>query len=230
MHRITASLVALLITGPLVGCSSDARGDDRAGGDTGGDTGMDMASCLPVSTTPVALDEATPLDLTGAEVLDLVSGEHAASLAWAKGGGTELTLTVEHTGAGARYVDRAWNEDDSGLESLGECGDLVEVYVSIGFSTRDGAFREAWAATAVSATTASDARAARLTPPEQIAGTYQVTEVDPAAYDELALLFELSFDATGAHGHVSGQATQGPDDPADPHSAISLMAFPIASF
>jgi hypothetical protein len=224
MNARNASLVVLVAT--LIGCGSTADGGGDPGEGPG--AGSEAYGCLPVTITEVELDETTPLGFTGQDVLALAAGEHAASLEWAKGGKTELALVVAHAGTKARFVDREWQDDGSGMEPAMDCGDVIELDATVAFGTSDGAFAESWNAI-VSAGAPDAASIWQDVAPSEIAGGYQVTEVDPSQYDELTLFFSVALDGTGAHGEVSGQAVQGGDDPS-PDGVVSAESFQVAAF
>jgi hypothetical protein len=225
MIKTIASLLPLLL---IAACSSSATGGGSGG--LNDDQPEDVLSgCLPVSTTPIGLDEATALGLTAADVLAIADGDHQASLAWDKGGSTGLAVSVTADATSARYVVRDWQDNGPGVaEPAMDCLDVIEIDAVTGFATEDGAFAESWTTT-LSASDPGLVLLGASVAPDAIAGSYQVTEVDPAQYDELTLFFDLAIDASGATGTVAGQAVQGSNNP-DPDSSVSATRFGVAAF
>lgn len=226
MIKNIASLLPLLL---VAACGSSATG----GGDGGGNKSPDdpqeaLTGCLPVNTTPIGLDEPTPLGITAADVLALANGEHQGQLTWDKGGSTGLTVSVTADAASARYVELDWQSDGSGAEPAMACGSVIEIDAAVGFATADGAFAESWA-TKLTAFEPSVVVAAASADPADIAGSYQVTEVDPAQYDELLVFFDVAFGASGTTGGVAGQGVQGSNSN-DPDGSVSATRFSVASF
>ncbi|MEJ7731975.1 MAG: hypothetical protein WKG00_22540 [Polyangiaceae bacterium] len=230
MIKTIASLLPLLL---VAACSSSATGGGSGGPNEPNDPDDPkeaLVGCLPVTTTPIGLDEPTALGFTAAELLDLADGDHQASLAWDKGGSTSLDVSVTADAASARYVERAWQDDGSGTaaEPAIDCPDVIEIDAVTGFATEDGAFAESWTTT-LSASEPGLVLLGASVAPDAIAGSYQVTEVDPAQYDELTLFFDVAIDAGGATGAVAGQAVQGSNSP-DPDGVVSATRFSVAAF
>jgi hypothetical protein len=160
--------------------------------------------------TVVDLDEVTELGFTAQDLLDLAVGTHDETFAWARGGTTPLTQEVTYDGGEARFVAReaVYPEGDGAQPAIGViCDDTVEVDVSMGFSTDDGAFAEVWEL-ALDAVSADTAQWNQPLDPDGLTGTYDmdddITEPD---WDERSLWASGSFDATGSHGEVGGQVS-----------------------
>jgi hypothetical protein len=224
MIKTVASLLPLLL---VAACSSSAT---DGGSNEPDDPKEALMGCLPVTVTPIGLDEPTALGFTAADVLAIADGDHQTTLAWDKGGSTGLGVSVTADAASARYVAREWQDDGSGslAEPAMDCVDVIEIDAALGFATEDGAFAESWATT-LSASEPGLVYLGASVAPDAIAGSYQVTEVDPAQFDELTLFFDVSIDGGGATGSVAGQAVQGADNP-DPDSSVSAMRFSVAAF
>ena len=221
MSTRLASLVLLVASTALSACSDP---ETSAGGQIGGEA----AQCKAVTTTPLPMDQASVLGFSGADVMALAGGDHTATLTWAKGGTTDVTVSVATTAPEARYLDMEYVDDGSGIEPAIGCADVVEVDVTFGFTTADGAFAESWASK-IQAPSATEASFYRELDLGGLAGSYAVTEVDPAAFDEVRAFLDATFDATGAHGTVSGQAILN-GDASDPDSTASAQMFDIASW
>jgi hypothetical protein len=229
MFKTIASLLPLLL---VAACSSSATGGGSGGPNEPNepdDPKETLVGCLPVTTTPIGLDEPTALGFTAADVLAIADGDHPASLAWDKGGSTGLAVSVTADAASARYVVRDWQDNGSGMaEPAMDCADVIEIDAVTGFATDDGAFAESWT-TVLSASESGLVLLGASVAPDAIAGSYEVTEVDPAQYDELTLFFDVAIAASGATGIVAGQAVQGSNNP-DPDSSVSATRFSVAAF
>jgi len=217
--------LALLLGSALVvsGCGGSNRPN------SGGQTGGEGVGCLPVASTPLGLDDASPLGFTGADVVALVGGEHAGQLAWAKGGMTGVTVTFEYAGGQVHFVDREWKDDGSGTaaEISTDCNDVIEVPGILSFATADGAFAESWPANVIAETKATATSGAKLDL-EHLQGTYTVTEVDPASFDQVSASLAVSFEATGVHGSVDGMGSK--CDGGGSEGTCSGTAFEVATF
>jgi len=227
MIKTIASLLPLLL---VAACSSSATGGGSGGPNDPNNPEPSLVGCLPVTTTPIGLDEPTALGFTAADVLAIADGDHQASLAWDKGGSTGLAVSVTADAATARYVVREWQDDGSGsaAEPAIDCLDVIEIDAVTGFATEDGAFAESWTTT-LSASEPGLVLLGASVAPDAIAGSYHVTEVDPAQYDELTLFFDVAIDASVATGVVAGQAVQGSNNP-DPDGVVSATRFGVAAF
>lgn len=217
MLRRIASLLVLL--GVASGC-----GEPSAGSQVGGEA----VQCKAVATTTLAMGEDSVLGFSGADVLALAEGEHAATLAWKKGGSTQATVTIASSGAQARYLEMAYVDDGSGIEPAIDCADVVEVDVTVAFATADGAFDESWT-TKLAAPLPDHAAWSTELDLDALQGSYTVTEVDPAAFDGVRAFLDIELDAGGVGGQITGQATSSsPGD--DPDGTASAMMFDIATF
>src|SRR5262245_9403406 len=140
--RTPAVLLVAACAAALGGCGTTNQ--HNAGGQTGGET----IGCLPIASAPLGPNDASPIGVTGADVIALAGGEHDGTLMWAKKGTTSaLTLGVALDASQISFVDREW-KDASGAEakpaSLGDCPDIVQVKGTLSFATADGAFDESW--------------------------------------------------------------------------------------
>lgn len=207
MTRSRAACLAL----PLLAAACDDRNDGVGDGPHCEDT-----------VTDLALDAASPLGFSGAEVQALGEGTHAATFTWYDDTVSDLTLVVTGAGAAARYVDSEAVYPDHGgaTPAIGiVCDDRVEVDVAIDFDTSGGAFAETWD-TVLSATTLDAATWHVDLDPAAIAGTFdfdaRLAETGED-YDDSSLWASGSFDAAGlSSGQVMGQMSGGgPCDPGD---------------
>jgi len=236
-------LVALLLAS---GCSSNETAPDadpNPGDDDdsigGGQTGEENFGCLPVGNEPLALDAASPLGFSAAQLLAALGAEHNATLTYADGSTTPLQVAIEYEGGGVEFVDRAFRSDGSGEEQAStgieialDCSDVVEVEVTLTFATDDGAFDEAWPVT-LSADTASTARAYSQIALDELTGSFELSRVDSEAdasrFD--AVSAELALDLVGTlwSGDLSGLG-EDHGDTSNPDSVVSATSLPIATF
>ena len=201
------------------------QGCDHAGGQTG----EESYGCRPVSSTPLATTASSPLGFSAADALTTMGGSHDGTVNWAKGGDTALTVSITPRGGDAAFVHRAWGGGSGSVEieiasvDAGACSDSIDIPVTLGFKTADGAFDEQWDAT-LSATTASRGQIVLPVDVAKLTGTYHVTEVDPSQYTKIDVTLQLSIDAGVPSGSLAGIGTQVQGDTA------SGTPFSIATF
>ncbi len=196
---------------------------------SGGQIGGEDARCVAVTTTPLGPDEASPFGYSPNELVAAIGGARTVPLAWAKGGSTELTLTVTPAIDGAAFVDYEYEDagGDGAQPEIG-CEDAVEVPASISFHTADGAFDETLSLT-LSSRAADRAAFFHELDLDSLTGTYEVTEVDPADYESVSVFVTAEVDATTVTGTVSGQAAS-PCESGDPDGTCSADMFEVATF
>lgn len=182
--------------------------------DDGGQTGDEGAHCDPVESTTLGLDDDSPLGFSGADVLAVAGGEHTSTLRWAIGGTTALTVDVVHDGT-VKFVEYEW-VDDSGQDIAAlDCGDQLELGVTVSFATADGAFDESFV-TRLDAVAGDAASLFEELDLDDLTGTYEVTtETDTSDYDDVTAWLTVDFAAAGWSGTVEGQGSgtdgSGPD-------------------
>lgn len=220
---MSRTLLPLFPLALLVGCG--LPGPDN------GQSGEENVGCLAVETAEYGLADTTPLGFTGQQVVDLVAGAHPTTLTWASGTGTDLALDVTVDTTTVLWSDNEWQDDGSGMEASAEmamdCPDTLSVDATLGFTTADGAFAEDWAVSFTAATADLAALWYELDL-DGLAGSYAVTEVDPADYDRVRAFLDLSVDAAGPSGVLDGQA-EDDGDSSDPDGVASASHFDIAT-
>src|SRR5262245_40108979 len=200
MSRSLYTLLALRIPLALADCSDQPQSAGQIGGEGLG--------CLPTKTLDLGLDEPSPLGFSAAEVLAGVGQSHSVPLAWAKGGSTDLTVSLQYMGGAVRYLDREWKDDGSGMEIEREdCPDVVEIASTLSFATLDGAFAESWPIKAL-APTLQSASVSMIIQVDALQGSYQVTEVDPATFDEVRVFLDTELAADSVQGTILGQGSK----------------------
>lgn len=147
---ISAAMISVLILS--VSCGDD---DDD---DVADDTDYGDEAYLPCDETSTTLSGAEVSDLLGISADDLIAstgGGFTTAAEW-KGegspviqdpmtGGTQLTLTIAYAGGEIREIESVPSSDTGGAEIYTECRHRLEVEVSVGVDTEDGAFAESWA-------------------------------------------------------------------------------------
>jgi len=188
--------VALLVSLALAGCGS---------GGSGG--GPPEAACVPVESRALAWSEQSPLGFSADGLLRALGGEHETRLVRADGTSTGLSLGLSRVSAGS--VSFQTRERESALAGEPDagtaCGDVMSVPVTLSFTTNDSAFDERWTVE-LSAEETTRATGRTEFDLQALAGDYSVTEVDPAAFDEVVGVIELELSATTWAGELSGQA------------------------
>lgn len=195
--------------------------------DAGGQSGEENVAwgCEVVSETPIAADEVTPDGLTAQDAAALVT-PFSGPLTWVEHPATTLDLTPTVDVGSARFVDYELPEVGEGPEPALECVDTIEMDADLAFVTADGLLDELWSIVLV-ARDASTTDADAEIDPAALAGTYTVTEVDPADYDVVRMFVNPVWTSTAVSGRLTGQAeTTG--DASDPDSTASATFFDIA--
>lgn len=124
------ALVASALLGLGAACSSSSVTESsgspgpRVGGQTGGETGVNCTASTPLE--PLAMDSASALGFSPAQVLTRVAGEQVLTLTWSNHETTRLQLSI--TGLGTAGYARACSAN--------------EVDVSVSLATADGALAE----------------------------------------------------------------------------------------
>jgi hypothetical protein len=229
MTRRSTSLACLLILVAAAGCSSGGSSANSEEESPGGQTGEASAGCNPVARTNLAWSERSTLGFSADEALNALGASHNSRLEYADGTSTSLALALQRTSGQVEFQEREFTSDQSGRElAVGaECSDVLSIPVTLSFTTNDGAFIETWPLTllADSSSTASGYLPIDLA---ALMGSYSVSEVDPAAFDEVVAFITLGFEGVTWSGNVSGQALQ--SDGAGSNGTSSAQNFAIGSF
>jgi hypothetical protein len=239
-RRCFACLVVLTAA---VACGSDDAAPSGSDPDTddprvGGQTGEETVGCFAVETRNLAWSEQSPLGFSADGLLNALGAEREARLQWANGSSTRLTLALERSDGAVAFEEREWVDAPSGAESGGaqsavaeiapvSCGNVVSVPVTLSLATNDGAFAEQLPLRLLAEST-SRATAWISIDTADLTGSYSVTEVDPAAYDQVLAQFSLTFGGDAWTGSISGQAVDDGAGSAD--SASSARNFEIGAF
>jgi hypothetical protein len=213
-----------LLAAVALGCGADTHSPDDPNV-IGGQTGEETIGCQPVQTRTLAWSERSPLGFSADELLNSLGAERDSRLTWSDGTSTTLSLALARRVNGSvEYQEREYVSDGSGAELVAPtCPDVVSIPVTLTFSTGDGKFAEEWALPllAESATRASGFSRVEL---GTLEGSFTVTQIDPAQFDDVLAHVTLTLESSAWSGTLSGQAVKemGP--------SVSAQSFDIASF
>jgi len=143
-------LLGLGLAMPLA-CGDDDDDDNDAGDDD--DDQNAFNPCEDTTTTLADLDAVSELlGVSAAEVVETTGGGFATTASYSEdtsvltqtplGGQTDLTVTIAYDGGEIRQIEST--PVDTENEIAGECLHRIEIDVTIGFATADGAFSESW--------------------------------------------------------------------------------------
>jgi hypothetical protein len=223
---------AALCCAALVGCV------DVDGGSTppqsGGQTGGEGIKCAPVKTLSLPLDESSPLGFSGDQALLAIEGDWTRTLTWAEGGTTDVVVAVTYAGDGTvEWQDREWINEATGQEAqqtaaLGDCLDVLELPITIDFTTADGAFAETWTDVALAETTTYATYTHQLDL-SALEGTYQLSAVPPDELDSVTSQVDITFEDSWVLGTIHAQRTN-TDDAGGGDTAVDSQRIDIATF
>jgi hypothetical protein len=193
-----------------LGCGSDGSPDESSD--------RTPAPNCPQPSAPrsLAWSERSPLGFSADEVLAALGAQFEGRLTYADGTTTALTVGLERGSGDVEYRESPFQ--DAGLEPMGEpiCFYGVLLPATLSLTTNDGAFAETWPALIVadSATAAFGGVSPVIL--DTLMGSYTVSELDPAQYDDVWVQLSITFKANLWSGHLSMFATKalyGPDGP-----------------
>ncbi len=216
---IRIAIAALAATGVL-GCSGVQA---SAGGQTG-----EEQSPFWTHTTPLALDQASPLGFSAQDSLNLAQGAHAATLHWLpstqypygpESGDSDLNVSVTALGS-ATFASTGGQQIDDLL-----CLPSVLSEVRVTFQTGGGAFDETFDGVLV----ASDANAASLSPTllgSHLQGRFAFDPAALAGQRVAQINLNATFGAQAFSGTIAA-TLQAVTEPGS-NSAVSARALPLA--
>jgi hypothetical protein len=219
MRHTLLRLLALSLAPATVVCLEKADDDDDTsepehgtGGrdDTGGAESWGV-QCEDATTT-LAAGEASALGFSGEDVLAVVAGPTSLDAEWTDSGTTTaVTLALTLTGSPV-FHDQTEIVDTGGYgvgadPEGGWCPDYLEVPVTIQFSTADGAFAETLSG-AIQATSTDSLSAGGELDYANLGGSYTLTEIDPAEWDDVSLSLNNAWSDGQVRGAVSLSATR----------------------
>lgn len=214
-HRIwllAALPVALVAVG---GCGAQA----------GGQTGEETDDGCVFSTSPLSLQEPSPLGFSAGQVLALAEGEHSASFGWLQSAGLSYgpeggtgQVTLQASAAGAARFARV-----DVHRSLPDCQDQLRIPVSAVLATAGGALDESFTVDLVAAT-ADEAAVTALVPSAELKGAFAFVPSTLGARRFARLEVNLRFRREGSAGYLLAGIEGG--DPAQ--GSVSFQAVPLA--
>jgi hypothetical protein len=180
----------------------------------------------------LAWSERSPLGFSASELLGALGSEHDGRLTYDDGTSTTLSLALARDAArNVEFQERAWVSDNSGAEigtAIGvECPNVVSMPVVLTFSSGDGAFAEGWSITLL-AESMMRATAQVQLDLNALEGSFTVTQVDPAEFDDVLAYLALTLGSQGWSGTITGQATKTTGTGPDGNSSAQM--FGIANF
>ena len=217
-----------LLSATALGCGSDSNGSGGGPDAPGGQTGEETVGCLPVERDLLAWSERSALGFSADELLNALGSERRGRLTWQNGTSSPLALTLERASGSVELQQREWVDDGSGRElaSGGDCNDAVALPVTLGFTTSDGAFAEQWQLTLLAESSAGAAAFVSIDL-DSLRGSFTVTQVDPADFDEVLASLTVELAGDGWSGTLAGQ---GVTTGSGADGASSAALFPIGSF
>ncbi len=157
------------------------------------------------SYTELAADEVSALGFSADEVLAAIAGSRSETLQWADGPQTSITVEAIHTGGPIRFVDSEPTPHDGGMDLLAaaHCEDRVEIEAQVTVTTDDGLLNETFdVMLAADEPTSADFTASDLAI-DDLAGDYQIREIDTSQYDTVAVSIHVGIGMEDTWGQVS---------------------------
>lgn len=235
--RLRLQLTSVLFfMGLAAGCTNGQFGG-QVGADGDGGTNSEGGACQVKSKKKIGVAEATALGFTGAQVIALAQGSHAASLAWASkqtsvelapaAGESTIAFDVTADEATLELVDLEPKEGDGGIENaLSEdepCKDELRFTANVHVKSDNGAFDDDFEAV-------FRASAARLVEtsielsPGKLEGSFDVTVVTPENGESIQNNLELGFLPGSVSGKISGMVE------ANDGASVSAMGLEFGHF
>lgn len=166
--------------------------------------------CEETITVLDGVEADTPADLTAAQVLAIVAGEHASELEWfapdgegidveisAAAGTTPLVLALAYAGGEVRWVDSRYVDPPGPNDAVYvECLSRLEIDTTLTLDSDDGLLAELYDVVVVAEANASNELhwATVLEPldPDAFGGTLELESLTPPDPDELDYHLELA--------------------------------------
>lgn len=204
-------------------CACSSGGDDGAAGVSGGQTGSESYGCLPVSAEPLEPEAMSAIGVSARDVLARIAAYEQGELRYAASGErVGYTLELEPAEA-ARFEQREWRSDGSGIERATACEDALVVPVSIAFDTDDGAFAERWTSFVTSSASGFTSLSHRARA-DELGGSYEPSPSETANASRVSVLFNLTLLGPSFVGTLSAQIEERSGD------VVGAREIPIATF
>ncbi|WP_437315152.1 hypothetical protein [Sorangium sp. So ce385] len=212
-----------MLSAALVG-GSDGAGSatDSRSGALGGQSSGVVGPCTARSES-IGVEDASRLGFSANDVVSSISGARSATLSWAKGGSTIVTVSAGAPLA-ARFVRFTRSavesatggdgppDDPADLRAAGCPGGapLLEIDVPLRFSTADGAFADSFPIT-LRAVRRDAVAYIHVIHPSRIQGSYRIPEIDPAEVDDVRLVLFGTIRGRIITGKLQGLAPGSPN-------------------
>ena len=217
---LTLSLLAL--------AACDTQDDPPQGGGQFGQETDDGARCVEVSRVGLADDEVSGLGFSPADLTGWAAASHSADVTWSDDSAATMSLTIEVTGA-ADFVDYDAEYGDGMTDEMGiECPSLVEIPITLSFSTDDGQLNESVSWTLAAESDEVFSLWVDLDEDVSLAGSFNPMDWATEDFDEVwADLLLTIWRDDGIEGEIAGygEKTHG----TGPDGAVSMTMFPIAT-
>jgi len=221
------ALIITLLGLMTTGCGSDTDKDDN--NDTGNNIGSSepgmTGGCELVEETPLALDGIAPDGSNVTDMVNTMTGAHAAPLTWADETTTQIVVEVSDA-SNARFLDYEVDPDGPHGSIEIACDDVLAVDASVTVTTSDGQIN-----TSLSSTLTQSSGA--YTPLLSIdltddAGTFSASDWSEEDHDSTWADLSASWNENGINGIIDGygEDTYGDGD----EGIVTVMRFDIASF
>ncbi len=239
--RFQLQLSSVLFSlGLAAGCTNGQFGG-QVGADGDGGTNSEGGTCEVKSKKKMGVDETTALGFTGAQVIALAQGSHAASLTWASNqtsvelvpaaGKSTITFDVKADEGTLELMDLEPKEGAGGMENaLSEdepCKDELRFTANVHVKSDNGAFDDDFEAV-------FRASAARLVEtsielsPGKLEGSFDVTVVTPENAQSIQNRLELGFLPGSVSGTISGMV-EASDGASVSATGLEFGHFPVES-
>ncbi|WP_437722418.1 hypothetical protein [Sorangium sp. So ce861] len=212
-----------MLSAALVGSSDGVGGaTDSGSGALGGQSAGADAPCTARSEI-IGVEDASRLGFSANDVVSAISGARSATLTWAKGDSTIVTVSAGAPLA-ARFVRFTRSAVQSTAGGDGPPDDpvdpratgcpggapLLEIDVPLSFSTADGAFADSFPVT-LRAVRRDAVAYIHVIHPSRIQGSYRIPEVDPAEVDDVRLVLFGTIRKSTIAGKLQGLAPGNPN-------------------
>jgi len=199
-------LITIVLSTAAVGCIDAADSDTEPVGFSE-ITGTE-GSCELLEEVELALDEDAPIRLSGDDILLRAEGLHLSTLSYPDGTSLPVEVTVTYSSGDVIFYDRdlVGSPDVDVVEA---CFDAVEVAVIIDITSDDGVIDAQGLQVHLVGLVENESSWDAVLDPGDLGGTYEITEVDPAAFDSIQLVVEGTFVTQGSGGVISGIGTLG---------------------
>ena len=210
----------LLLT--LLGCSGGAADSANL---------VDEASAPSCEDSPavIAADDPTALGLSGQDLLELAGALTETELYWVDTAGTTALSLALSYGGETRWVDSTelpCSDPEDCPAIAASCEDRLEVDVTLGFQTADGAFDELWSTT-LSSTDGRTATFGLTIDPDALGGDWTPEALDPAQYEDFSISATGRFGDGGPSGSIWAQGS-GSDGEVSWAENIDIARWPAA--